>query len=217
MALPWVFHRPHRVDSLTLTSETLQQALRAVPGVAAAELDRSVEASSGVVVRLDPDADPVVVGAEVRRVLAEHGLTSRLAAQDEADQPAESPRILAAPADLVGESQAATAHRLASLAVDESDAGVVVTATAVDGRRYSRRAPADDESVSEAVVAAVGALVEGRPARLIAMTVCEAEGSVAVTVILERHDGSRGAGSALVAAGRPYALARAVMAALRPD
>lgn len=202
---------------MTLTSETLQRALRAVPGVTAAEVDRSVESPSGVVVHLAPDADPAAVGAEVQKLLAEHGITSRVAATDEVGGAVVPPRILDAPAatEAVESSAPVAAPRLASLAVDESDSGVVVTATAADGRRYSRRAPADDESVSEAVVAAVGALVDGRPSRLLAMTVSEAEGSTAVTVILERADGSRAAGSALVAAGKPFALARAVMAALR--
>jgi hypothetical protein len=91
-----------------------------------------------------------------------------------------------------------------------------VTAIAVDGQRFSRRA-ADitDAAVSAAVAAAVGALAEGRPQRLLGVSTRSVDGAEVVTVVLERDDGTRVAGAAIVRAARAYAVARATFAALR--
>ncbi len=47
-------------------------------GVAGAEVDESQDSPSGVRVRLEPDADARIVGVEVQRVLASHGMRSRI-------------------------------------------------------------------------------------------------------------------------------------------
>lgn len=50
----------------------------ALDGVAGAEVDESLDSPSGVRVRLEPDADARIVGVEVQRVLASHGMRSRI-------------------------------------------------------------------------------------------------------------------------------------------
>jgi hypothetical protein len=65
------------------------------------------------------------------------------------------------------------------------------------------------------VVAAVGALAEGRPQRLVWVSAAMVDGSEVVTVVVEKSDGTRVAGAAIVRAAKAYAVARAAYAALR--
>ena len=105
---------------------------------------------------------------------------------------------------------------LASLAYEESNVGVIVTALASDGQRFSRKAAdTTDAAVSAAVAAAVGALAEGRPQRLLWVASETVDGSEVVTVVIEKTDGTRVAGAAIVGAAKAYAVARATFAALR--
>ena len=57
--------------------DDLTEALRALPGVADAEL--AEDTAEGVRVRLSADADPTDVAAAVRDVLADHGLKGKMA------------------------------------------------------------------------------------------------------------------------------------------
>lgn len=57
--------------------DDLTEALRAVPGVADAEL--AADSAEGVRVRLSSDADPTDVAAAVRDVLADYGLKGKMA------------------------------------------------------------------------------------------------------------------------------------------
>lgn len=105
---------------------------------------------------------------------------------------------------------------LAALAYEEAADGVIVTAVAESGQRFSRRAAATtDEAVAAAIVAAVGALAEGKPQRMLWVSAATVEGSEVVTVVVEKTDGTRVAGAAIVGAARAYAVARAAFAALR--
>lgn len=105
---------------------------------------------------------------------------------------------------------------LASLAYEESVDGVTVTAVATDGQRFSRKAADTTEAaVAAAVAAAVGALAEGRPQRLLRVTTEIIDGSEVVTVVVEKDDGTRVAGAAIVRASRAFAVARATFVALR--
>lgn len=272
-----------------MAADSLRDELMTLPGVAEAEVDAEGGAPSGVRVKLLPDADPQRVGSEVQRVLASHGMRSRVAPDDESIAPvvslpfapaavpprpeappptpeaiapprpaSEPPRVepvvVAAPmevvqtaarrpveraADVPGREQASTPRAaepapvaperpapgaagtgrgltLASLAYEESPEGVIVTAVADDGQRFSRRAAApSDEAVSSAVVAAVGALAEGRPQRLLWVSAAVVDGTEVVTVVIEKADGSRVAGAAIVRAAKAYAVARAAFVALR--
>jgi hypothetical protein len=213
-----------------VSSESLREELLALPGVAEAEVDEADDAPSGVRVRLLPDADARAVGAEVQRVLAAHGMRSRLtSAADGADEEAVPADRFAPPAPptAAGEplpeppaapppdvSQAAPGIGLASLTVEEGPGGVRVTVTTTDGRSAAQRAESTEQALFEAVVAAVGVLAEGRAPAPLLITRATAGGSEAMTVILERDDGTRVAGAALTRASSPYAVARAVWAAM---
>ena len=59
-------------------ADSLQEELLAIPGSDGADFDGGVIAPEGLRVRLSAGADPIRVGEEVRKVLAEHGLRSRM-------------------------------------------------------------------------------------------------------------------------------------------
>jgi len=216
-----------------MSVEGLHRDLLAIPGVADAFVEGEAAAPTGVRVRLAVAADPDAVGTAVQRLLESRGMTSRVAAP--AAAPPLPPVLMAAPdlseapvLEIATEVAAETGEEsdpeirpdaiagLAALSIEESASEVLVVATSTTGSRFSRRTAALDESgVAAAVVAVIGAMVEGRPPRLVAVTHSVAAGTEVVTVVLERRDGTRVAGAAAVWSGRPYAVARATWAALR--
>ncbi len=108
---------------------------------------------------------------------------------------------------------------LAGVSVEETREGVVVTVSSTDGHRQARRGRWSEGGLNETVVAAVAALAgeESMPVLRGVQQVTVA-GTATVVVVLERLGGrSVVAGAAVVEAGVPFALARAVWAALRPD
>ncbi len=215
----------------------LHKALLSVEGVASAEVDEANGAPTGVRVRLEPDADPAAVGEEVQRVLSAHGIRARVddASNGEEEpstrrrQPGPPPPPGAGAVVSLAEAtrgpvpvaidRAAIASvagaSLSGVAVEESRDGVVVTASTLDGRREARRARWTEGGLEEAVVAAVSALAGcDPPPKLLGTRQVEVEEATVVLVVVERHDGRRLAGAAVVEAGAPFALARAVWAAL---
>jgi hypothetical protein len=211
-----------------MTVEGLHRDLLAIPGVADAVVEGGSAAPTGVRLRLEVAADPAVVGTAVQRILEARGLSSRLAAPQtpvltvapEPPEPEAEP--MAESAATEAEEGAETTPRpdaiagLAALTVEESASEVLVVATSSAGHRFSRRTTQVDEAgVAAAVVAVVGAMIDGRPPRLVAVTDTIAEGAAVVTVVVERRDGTRVAGAAPVRSGRPYAVARATWSALR--
>jgi hypothetical protein len=273
-----------------MSSSTLQEELLRVAGVAEAQVDATEGAGpAGVRVRLAPDADAESVGAEVQRVLAAHGMRSRLASAEpsapavaEHVEPTSAPAAVAPPAappsaspqfseTSSGDGSGVTAEpavapapvatpepfappaaavpmeapveapiaeppaaptasaetapepdegpistgRLSSLRVDETADGVTVTATTTDGRSITQRSDNTERGTFEAVVSAVGALADGAPPALLAMEHATVDGTEVFTVVVERRDGTRLAGAAVVRAARPYAVAAATWSALR--
>ncbi len=227
-----------------MSADALRKELMAVPGVVDAEVDGDAVTPSGVRVKLDQAADPAIVEESVRRILASHGMRSRLGPMaspssgpppppgapgagrsgavvpiasfetvESAPSPAESlpperPPLHPAPQP--------AEPALDQIAVVETRDGVVVTATTVDGRSESRRARWSEGELNEAVIAAVAALVGNEPQPLV-LGVEERElgGVATVMVVLERAGGKRVAGAAVVEAGAPFALGKAVWAALQ--
>ena len=221
-----------------MAAEELNQELMAVPGIAGAEIDLTGGQPSGVRIRLDPGADAAAVGAEVSRILAAHGIRSRVGspAAPEPAQDASGPPpppgapgtvvALAAPVPLdidepVPQAPAmsvVTGVTLAGVSVEETRDAVVVTATAADGREVSRTARWSEGGLDEALTGAVSSLAgEEVTPEVIAVEETEVADTTVITVILQRRDGSRLAGAAVVEAGVPFALARAVWAALTTD
>lgn len=78
-----------------MATQSLREALLALPGVAEADVDERDGSPAGVRVTLAPDADGRLVGAEVQRVLATHGLRSRITTGDElpVEVPAAEPEV----------------------------------------------------------------------------------------------------------------------------
>jgi hypothetical protein len=192
--------------------DTLRQELMSLVGVAAADVDGTGEAApSGVRVRLVPGADARAVGVQVQRVLASHGLRSRVSDEE----------IVAPPERAAADEEPAVAKAptvgLAAVTVEETPFGAAVTVTGSDGSRRSEDAEASEIGVARAIVSAVGVLVEGRAARLMWISREEAGDQAVVSLLIERGDGSRRAGAAIVRGGTPLAVARAAWDALAAD
>lgn len=201
-----------------MAAESLRDELLALPGVAEVELDGEGGAPAGVRIRLAVGADPDRVGLEVQRVLAAHGMRSRVD-DGELAPAAPLPLVVPAPPPEEGAAHAdpgrvGSPGALGSVRVEESATAIEVTVIAVDGRQATRRGPVSEEGLAEAVIEAVGVLLVGAPARVIAVDWATAEGSRVVTVVLEAPGGAKGAGAGLVRASRAYAVARAAWSAL---
>jgi len=209
-----------------MAAEILRDELLALAGVAEAEIDDGGDTPSGVRIRLTPDADARTVGVEVQRVLASHGMRSRVTADDDAaEAEAPPPPIVAlpfpeagaepeappslSPAEPVGDPSVLTAVR-----VEEGPDGVAVIVAAADGRSAARRGPATEEGMVTAVAAATGELAAAHPPEVLAIEWAAVAGSEVVTVVVERDDGSRAVGAALVKASKAFAVARATWSAL---
>ena len=103
---------------------------------------------------------------------------------------------------------------LALVAVEETAGGVSVRAAdSIGGVAFS---PVEDtSSLNQAVVSAVGRLRRVRPLpRLAGVEVRDVNGAAVLTVVLTLADGQRAVGAALVDAGMPFTLGRAVWDAL---
>jgi hypothetical protein len=198
-----------------VAAESLRDELLALPGVAEVELDGEGGAPAGVRIRLAVGADPDRVGLEVQRVLAARGMRSRVD-DSELTPAAPLPLVVPGPPPEEGAAHAVPGPvgALGSVRVEESATAIEVTVIAVDGRQATRRGPVSEEGLAEAVIEAVGVLLVGAPARVIAVDWATAEGSRVVTVVLEAPGGAQGAGAGLVRASRAYAVARAAWSAL---
>ncbi len=198
-----------------MAAQSLRDELLALPGVAEVELDGEGSAPAGVRIRLAVDADPDGVGLEVQRVLAAHGMRSRVDGSAVAPPPlplavpAPPPEEVATPATAVG-----LPATLQSVRIEESASAVAVTVTAGDGRQVTRDAEWSEEGMAAAAIEAVGLLLQGTLPRVLAVDWLEANGSRVVTVVLDSAAGVRGAGAAVVRVSRAFAVARAAWSAL---
>lgn len=198
--------------AVAVAALSLREQLLGLAGVAEAEVDGSDEAPSGVRIHLAPEADAVAVGAGVQRVLAAHGVRSRLGSS-RSSLPAASPR--GAPEVQVSMPPRTADRRLQSVMVEESGAALQVTVVASDGSRATRGAARVGEpELVEAVIAAVGLLLEQSEASVLNVEWMTVGESRVVTVVLEGTGGRRGAGAGLVRASLGYAVARAAWSAL---
>lgn len=203
-----------------VAAPSLREELLDLPGVAEVELDGEGSAPSGVRIRLAPDADPDRVGLEVQRVLAAHGMRSRVdgRAAEAPPLPPLPPLPPAAPPEEETPPPAPVEPRrssgLAAVLLEETASTLEVTVTAADGRQATRSGGVGEDELAAAVIEAVGELLVGGPPRVIAVDWATANGSRVVTVVLEAPGGARGAGAGLVRASRAYAIARAAWAAL---
>lgn len=196
----------------------LPERLRAVPGVAEVEFQGPEEAPSLVRVRLEPSADPRAVQEEVQRVLGDSGLRPRLAPPRARLQPvAPPPPPSPDEEDLEEEGSLAAAGlvRLSALTLEERPDQVTVMIGGSDGSSARRTGPATPRGLEQAIIGAVAALVvPGVEPALLSLEESEVGGRQVITAVLEGPEGRPAAGSAVVQAGRAFAVAKAVWAAL---
>ena len=201
----------------------LPERLRAVPGVAEVELQGPDEAPSTVRIHLEPSADPRAVLDEVQRVLGDSGLRPRLAPPRARLQPVAPPPPPSPDEEEIedidikeeGRPAAAGLVRLSSLTLEERPDQVTVTIGGSDGSSASRTGPATARGLEEAIVRAVAALaVPGVEPALLSLEESEVGGRQVITAVVEGPEGRPAAGSAVVQAGRAFAVAKAVWAAL---
>ncbi len=198
----------------------LPERLRAVPGVAEVELQGPDEAPSAVRLRLEPGADPRAVLDEVQRVVGDSGLRPRLAPPRARLQPVAPPPPPSSDEediDIEEEGRPAVSGlvRLSSLTLEERPDQVTVTIGGSDGSSASRTGPATPRGLEEAIIRAVAALaVPGVEPALLSLEESEIAGRQVITAVVEGPEGRPAAGSAVVQAGRAFAVAKAVWAAL---
>jgi len=214
-------------------NDDLRLAMSAIEGVESSEVELTDDGPLAIRVRLAHAADRTAVAEAVQRLLEAHGLRSRVAPdrrQPSPDTPPapppEPPRSAPTPGPRMGPSGMVIespgsptpppARRgIEAVTVSETVAGVVVTVVADGGRTASRRARRTEQALHEAIVAAVGDLIDlESPAGLRAIEYSEA--FPAMTVYIEGPDGRVRVGASLVAAGKPFAFAQAVWEALQP-
>ncbi len=134
-----------------MATQSLREALLAIPGVAEADIDETSGSPSGVRVTLAPDADGRVVGVEVQRVLATHGLRSRITPGDEPAPPASPAGNGAAGDDMVfvpPPPPEAPPPSPVSTASDEVATGAEIEAEAIPGPAAPPPAGFDLASIS---------------------------------------------------------------------
>jgi hypothetical protein len=149
-------------------AEALRDELMSVPGIAGAEVDND-QGVAGVRVQLAVGADPEEVGAEVRRILSDHGMRP---AEEPQEEPVTGPppppgapgSVVSFP--LVGEHARQKAPAadtsgellLESVAIEETPDGVAVLVRAANGANAGSALESGLDDLDAAVVAAVGEL-----------------------------------------------------------
>jgi hypothetical protein len=202
-----------------VSAESLRRELLALAGVADAQVETTGEAPTGVHIRLVPDTDAQAVRSEIQRILAAHGMRSRVAVGPPEEPPpapiavSRAPALEPAPAS--SNARIGLASGLVSVRVEEGASGVMVSVAADDGRTETLEAPATEEGLTRAVIAAVGTLLQGAAPEVVAVEWTKTGGSETVTVVIDGTGGARSAGASVVAASRAYAVGRATWQALR--
>ncbi|MCL1595577.1 MAG: hypothetical protein M3132_14615 [Actinomycetia bacterium] len=135
-----------------------------------------------------------------------------IASEEENAEPDRSDEIVP-PADQ--QPLVAVVARIDHVAVAEGRDGIVVTVSATDGRTESQPASSTEGGVETAVVMAAARLAQpGIPDPLIIEIEDRRVEGVDIVMIVLDADGTVAAGSAIVGAGRSFALGRATWAAL---
>ena len=208
----------------------LAAELSAIDGVEDAELSFGDDGVAGVRVRLEVDADADGVGKAVQEVMSRHGVRTRLgdapppppvgAVVSLADRPSAMDPVSPAPDEgqlvrpIAEAPQPIFGASVAGVAVSEGSNGLEVTVTTADGRSQAQRCRGGDQSIAEAVTMATASLFGDGGAVLVEYrreTIADHE---VVTVVVDVGTQGHVAGAAVVGAGFPFAVARAVWAAL---
>ena len=170
----------------------------------------------GVRVRLAAGVDAAVVGEEVQRVLAAHGLRSEMASTSRVRRgplDIDAPLLPSTPSRRPAR-RARVHEKLAKVSVVEDRDGVTIRAETSTGRIADRIARSSGVRLDDAVVAAVAELAGVSPAPIVlSIDERDVDGTPVMTVVIE--DGrDRFAGSSVIDGGRPFALGLATWMAL---
>jgi hypothetical protein len=209
---------------LTRSWQELHDAVLAVAGIAATEIEPRPGGGPFVRVWLDGARNEADVAGDVRRVLAEAGYGTRgvdrpQSAQEEAEvRPPRRPGLGRGLEALIppAEPEPATKgpRRLRLVAVEETTAGTKVRAVDGGGVDVMVAAPPGAD-VNAAVVAAVASLLGVAAPQLDAVEVRDMGATMVMIVVITDPSGRRASGSAIVEAGMPFTLGRAVWSAIQ--
>jgi len=200
---------------------------------------------AGVKVSLSPDADARRVGIEVQRILAAHGMRSRFSSGKDDPPPTlpteaspPTPPVPESPPPVVDWSTVpqpvavsvepvpdpppnappspSSVPELRSVSVEERVDGLTASVVLSNGRAASRAIGAD-AGAEQMYAAIVDAVVEaaGRAVTAKAVEWLQIDERTVVTVVVERDDGSLGAGAGVTRFGRAFAVGTATRSALQ--
>ncbi|NND04341.1 MAG: hypothetical protein HKN91_16310 [Acidimicrobiia bacterium] len=220
-------------------ADSLRAELLAIDGIAAAELEGAEDAPMGVRVQLAAGANAESVGIEVEKVLANHGMKSHVAGDDEPQKPAQRPvsdvpgpppppgaggdaailpmrKVAEANTPMVTTTEVevppAAAPELESVAVEESRDGIAIRVV-VGGESVTRQVGSSPEGMDAAIVAALSQALDVEADHVTTQRADAGEAKI-VTVLLEVAGRGQQVGSAVVVAGEAYATAHAAWKAL---
>lgn len=197
------------------------EALRSLEGVVDVDLDDRPDGSLSVRIAVSQDANEGEIASLARRILELHGLS----APPVVGEGRPGRRGMPGPGRPGGGAPAppplpSIARRsleaVSSVSVTEHGDGAVVE-VAGGGRTITRAVAGAPGAVRDEVARAAAQLVAGKgPVRaMVGCSVYETGGHRVATVVFEDGSGSLLVGSALVRAGEPMAIARAVLRALQ--
>jgi hypothetical protein len=199
-----------------VAANMLRDELLSVPGVESAVVEGDALTPQGVRVRLSAGVDATVVGEEVQRVLAAHGLRSEMAPPQPPSTEPVSAASTSSPASglLTATRRPRVGETLAKVSVVEGRDGIIVRAETSRGRSADRAALASGDRLDDAVVAAVADLAGVLPMPVIlSIDERDVEDTPVVTIVLEAGR-DRYAGCSVIQGGRPFALGLATWMAL---
>lgn len=218
---------PERTTGVAVTSEHLDDQLEAIPGVASAEVTLPIDGPPIARVFLDGTRSPSEVRERVEALLGAM-VPHRPDLEDREEPPRrrrsglgrglgeviEAHGAEARPAHLVGSAPAPVMIPRAQplrVAVVEAGDGVHVE---VEDSLGNRATAAVDQSIDDAIVRAVIEMVAPAGEWEVQVTDAGTDHGEVVVVTARAADGRRAAGAAVIEYGRPWAVARALVAAL---
>ena len=192
----------------------LTDELAGIAGVEGAEFAVGDSGVTGVRVRLEADADADGVGRAVQEVMVRHGVRARLGTAQPPAPPSTAAPVVSLAGRVSDRPEPSPDDRITGVAVAESARGLEVSVTSESGNIVTERTRSDDEAIAEAVTIATAELFGSPGAVLLEFRRDQIAEADVVTVVIAAAGGARSAGSAVVGAGFPFAVARAVWSAL---
>jgi len=197
-----------------MANDELRAALLTVAGVAEAQIDDEAEQPIARLI-LDGTREASDVERDVDRVMTTHTRPVRKRGGLGRDLGAvlERTEEEAAPRHMQPVPTAPTQGNL-TVALEESASGTRLTVTDAAGRTAAVPTGWSDDELQAAAVAAVARISSVDSVAVLSSDTREVEGSRIATVLLQKADGSRHAGAAVVTGSLLYAVATAAAAAL---